>query len=88
MSGYEIDDRIRAAFKLGASDFLEKPVKDITQILTLKEAAQFLKVTGMTIYRLANKGKIPASRVGKQWRFSHQKLEQWLQEKVKKSKRK
>jgi len=88
MSGYEIDDRIKTAFNLGASDFLEKPIKDITQILTLKEAAQFLKVTGMTVYRLANKGKIPASKVGKQRRFSQQKLEQWLQEKVRKSKRK
>jgi len=88
MSGYDIDDQIRAAFKLGASDFLEKPVRDITKIMTIKEAAQFLKVNNMTVYRLANKGKIPASKVGKQWRFSQQKIEQWLLEKVKRSKRK
>src|SRR3546814_10107109 len=40
------------------------------EILTLKQVAEFLKVTDRTIYRLAAAKKIPAFKVGGTWRFS------------------
>ena len=43
---------------------------DEGEILTLRQVAEFLKVTDRTIYRLAAAKKIPAFKVGGTWRFS------------------
>ena len=52
---------------------------DEGEILTLKQVADFLKVTDRTIYRLAAAKKIPAFRVGGTWRFSKAEINQWIQ---------
>ena len=52
---------------------------DEGEILTLKQVADFLKVTERTIYRLAAAKKIPAFRVGGTWRFSKAEISQWIQ---------
>ena len=39
-------------------------------VFTVKEAAQYLKLSEMTILRLANQGFIPGAKIGRQWRFS------------------
>lgn len=52
---------------------------DEGEILTLKQVADFLKVTERTIYRLAAAKKIPAFKVGGTWRFSRAELDQWIQ---------
>jgi excisionase family DNA binding protein len=47
-------------------------------ILTIKEVAEYLKVTERTIYRLAAAKKIPAFKVGGTWRFrasGHRRLD-------------
>jgi excisionase family DNA binding protein len=40
------------------------------EILTASEAAALLKVHKRTVYRLAEEGAIPGSRIGHRWRFS------------------
>lgn len=40
------------------------------EILTASEAAALLKVHKRTVYRLAEEGVIPGSRIGHRWRFS------------------
>jgi excisionase family DNA binding protein len=40
------------------------------EILTIKQVADYLKVTERTIYRLAAAKQIPAFKVGGSWRFS------------------
>ena len=52
---------------------------DEGEILTLKQVADFLKVTARTIYRLAAAGKIPAFKVGGTWRFSRAEINRWIQ---------
>jgi len=47
-------------------------------LMTIKEAAQYLKLNYMTLYKLAQKGKIPASKVGGNWRFKQEVIDQWL----------
>jgi len=49
------------------------------EILTIKQVADYLKVTERTIYRLAAAKKIPAFKVGGTWRFSRVDLDQWIQ---------
>lgn len=48
------------------------------EILTLKEVAEYLKVTERTIYRLAGAKKIPAFKVGGTWRFSRADIDAWI----------
>ena len=49
-----------------------------SEILTIKEVADYLKVNERTIYRLANKGGIPAFKVGNNWRFERTKIAEWM----------
>ncbi len=48
--------------------------------LTVKEVAQYLKLSTDLIYKLAQQGKIPASKVGAAWRFKKEKIDQWMEE--------
>jgi excisionase family DNA binding protein len=50
------------------------------EILTIKQVADYLKVTERTIYRLAAAKKIPAFKVGGTWRFSRAGIESWIRE--------
>lgn len=48
-------------------------------LLTTDQVARYLKVDKFTIYRLVAQRKLPAFKVGSQWRFKRSILEQWLQ---------
>ena len=51
----------------------------MTQLMTLQEVADYLRVTEKTIYRLLKQGRIPATKVGHQWRFDKTAIDEWLQ---------
>lgn len=53
------------------------------EIMTLEQCAKYLKTSISTIYRLAQEGKIPVSKVGNQWRFRKDKIDEWLDKKSK-----
>ena len=46
--------------------------------LTTEEVLEYLQVNLRTIYRLIKAGKIPAVRVGRQWRFRKRDIDTWL----------
>jgi excisionase family DNA binding protein len=48
------------------------------EILDVEGAATLLGVSTTTIYNLARKGEIPATRVGREWHFSRANLMQWV----------
>jgi len=50
--------------------------------MTTKEVAQYLRVDPYTIYRLVSQKKIPAFKIGNQWRFRRSILERWLKTKM------
>jgi excisionase family DNA binding protein len=50
------------------------------EILTLKELAEFLKLTEKTAYRLAAEGKLPGFKVGGSWRFKSKDVDAWIEE--------
>lgn len=56
------------------------------EILTLDEVAAYLKAGKRTVYRLAQKGEIPAFKLGGTWRFRHSELDSWIAESIKKKK--
>ena len=46
--------------------------------LTTEEVLDYLHVNLRTVYRLIKAGKIPAVRVGRQWRFRKRDIDAWL----------
>ena len=47
-------------------------------ILTVPEVARLLRVPKSTVYKLARLGELPASKIGKHWRFVRRDLEAWV----------
>ena len=47
-------------------------------IMTLEEVAKYLKMKPQTIYTWAQKGNIPAAKLGKEWRFRKDLIDEWL----------
>ncbi len=60
---------------LARADKEDKPT-----LMTVEEAAQYLRFHPSTVYRLVRLGKLPAVKVGKQWRLDRVTLEGWLRE--------
>jgi excisionase family DNA binding protein len=52
------------------------------QVMTSVEAAEYLKMHVKTVCRLAKEGKIPAKKVGSEWRFLRSVLDRWLAEEL------
>ncbi len=51
----------------------------MAELMTVQELADYLRVTKKTIYRLLERGGIPAIKVGHQWRFDKTSIDEWLQ---------
>lgn len=47
-------------------------------IMTLEEVAGYLKLKPQTIYIWAQKGDIPAVKLGKEWRFRKDVIDEWV----------
>lgn len=47
-------------------------------LMTIEDLASYLKVSKETIYKMAQKQKIPAIKVGNQWRFKKEIIDQWI----------
>lgn len=58
---------------LARADNEDKPT-----LMTVEEAAQYLRLHPSTVYRLVRLRKLPAVKVGKQWRLDRGALEDRL----------
>ena len=47
-------------------------------LMTIAETARYLSLHPMTVYQLAQQGKLPAMKIGRAWRFKPEDLEAWL----------
>lgn len=54
-----------------------------TQIMTIAETAKYLGVHPITIYRIIKETDIPACKLGGQWRFKKDILDNWLAKRMK-----
>ena len=50
----------------------------MTKWLTLKGAARYLKMGRSTLYKMLRESRIPAHKVGREWRFDAAELDEWL----------
>ena len=58
---------------------MDEGIKRATQgdIMTVRELAEFLHCHPSTIYRLFQQGKLPAFKVGSDWRLSREAIDRW-----------
>jgi excisionase family DNA binding protein len=47
------------------------------KVMTVKELAEYLRVHRSTIYRLLKKGSLPGFKIGSDWRFNVEDIDQW-----------
>jgi len=50
----------------------------VNEIMTVNEVAKYLRIPRSTVYKLAQRGKIPCQKVGRHWRFRKETLDRWL----------
>lgn len=46
--------------------------------LTIDELAGYIKMSRTKLYGMAQRGDIPASKIGNQWRFDREEIDQWM----------
>ena len=51
------------------------------RVLNIKEVADYLGIHASTVYKYAQQGKIPAFKIGSDWRFSKKHIDKWIDEK-------
>jgi excisionase family DNA binding protein len=49
--------------------------------LTMEELAAYLKMSRTKLYAMTQKGEIPASKIGNQWRFDRDEIDEWMKNK-------
>ena len=52
-------------------------------VMTVGEVAEYLRIPRASVYKLAQRGKIPCQKIGRHWRFHRQTLDQWVAGKIK-----
>jgi excisionase family DNA binding protein len=50
---------------------------DASKVMTVKELSIYLKVHPSTIYRQLKRGRLPAFKVGSDWRFNVESIDRW-----------
>ena len=51
-----------------------------TDIMTIKELAEYLKLKEKNAYKLAAEGEIPGFKIGGSWRFKKSEIDKWITE--------
>ncbi len=57
-------------------------MNDSNKIMTLEEVADYLRVKPQTIYTWAQEKKIPAAKLGKEWRFRKSVVDKWFNDQM------
>lgn len=61
-------------------------VEAMKQILSIREAAEFLSISHDTMYKYAIEGTIPGFKLGNRWRFDLAKIYEWIEKQYPESK--
>ncbi|MDD3030563.1 MAG: helix-turn-helix domain-containing protein [Alphaproteobacteria bacterium] len=54
-----------------------------TDIMTIKEVSEYLKLAEKTAYRLAAEGSLPGFKIGGSWRFQKAEIDAWINQQKK-----
>jgi excisionase family DNA binding protein len=53
----------------------------VREVMDIRQAAEYLGISGDTLYRYASEGFVPAFKLGNRWRFKKSLLDSWMVEK-------
>jgi excisionase family DNA binding protein len=53
----------------------------LREVMDIRQASEYMGISGDTLYRYASEGFIPAFKLGNRWRFKRSLLDQWMIEK-------
>ena len=53
----------------------------VREVMDIRQASEYLGISGDTLYRYASEGFIPAFKLGNRWRFKRSLLDAWMDEK-------
>ena len=51
------------------------------EVMDIRQASEYLGISGDTLYRYASEGFIPAFKLGNRWRFKKTLIDAWMEEK-------
>lgn len=54
----------------------------LPEFMTIEEVSEYLRVPISSLYKLAQQGKIPASKVGRHWRFRREFIDRWINDQI------
>lgn len=52
----------------------------LREVMDIRQAAEYLGISGDTLYRYASEGLIPAFKLGNRWRFKKSLMDAWMVE--------
>ena len=50
----------------------------LREVMDIRQAAEYLGISGDTLYRYASEGFVPAFKLGNRWRFKKSRLDDWM----------
>ena len=53
----------------------------VKEVMTLREASQYLGISPDTLYKYLSENRIPAFKLGNRWRFKKDLLDRWMEKK-------
>jgi excisionase family DNA binding protein len=56
--------------------------KQYPEVMTIKQVAEYIQIDAQSIYKMAQRGKIPCAKIAGQWRFKKSILDEWLNQKI------
>lgn len=54
------------------------PSQAVREVMDIRQAADYLGISGDTLYRYASEGFVPAFKLGNRWRFKKSLLDSWM----------
>ncbi len=58
--------------------------KQYPEVMTVKQVAEYIQIDAQSIYKMAQRDKIPCVKIAGQWRFKKSILDEWLSQKISK----
>jgi excisionase family DNA binding protein len=57
-------------------------MEKLKEVMTLREASQYLGISPDTLYKYLGEKSIPAFKLGNRWRFKKDLLDRWIERKI------
>jgi len=57
-------------------------MKEYPEIMTVKQVAEYLQIDPQSVYKMAQRNKIPCAKIAGQWRFKKPIIDEWLNQKI------